>query len=83
MIEGNKLCPRRGEEANLLPAGTHKQDDATWVELGNAERRGVINAPTRNALEFSVPSVGTYNADPKFGLKRLDEAKRASADSCE
>jgi hypothetical protein len=67
------LCRKYGKEAKLLPAGTYKQDDSTWVACDNAERRGYECSNPTCAQVFGT-SVAKLHADPKFGLKSTDEA---------
>ena len=61
-----------GKQAKLLPAGTYKQDDSTWVAFDNAERRGYKSSNPTCAQLFGTP-VAKLHADPKFGLKSFDE----------
>jgi hypothetical protein len=67
------MCPKCGKEAKLLPAGTYKPNESTWVVFDNDERRGWQCSDTSCAWVFGAP-VGTGNVDPMFGFKSLDEA---------
>jgi hypothetical protein len=66
-----KPCPICGKEARLLPAGAYKQG-STWVEFDNEECLGYQCANPSCARITGAP-VGTHYADPRFGLKSLDE----------
>jgi rubredoxin len=71
MSEDNKLCPKCDKEANPLDAGDYRRNETEWVRFDNEEHRGYICSNCD--WIFGAP-VGAYNADPKFGLKSLDEA---------
>jgi hypothetical protein len=66
-------CRVCGKEAKLLPAGTYRGDASTWLLFDNQERRGWRCSDPDSDCIFGAP-VGTYNGDPAFALKRIDEA---------
>jgi hypothetical protein len=72
MSDATKPCPLCGKKANLLPAGTYRQNEFTWALFDNDECRGWRCSNPRCSGITGAP-VGIYNSDPGFGLKSLDE----------
>ncbi len=70
-MENKKFCPKCGEPGTQLPAGDYG-DASTWVKFDNEECRGYKCSNPSCAWLFGNP-VGNGYADPKRGLRSLDE----------